>query len=119
MKIVLLGPQGSGKGTQAKLLKKEFKIPHISVGALFRQITKKKTSVLGRKLRNYMKKGELVPNKITIKVLKQRLDKRDCKKGFILDGYPRSLFQARELDKITTIDKLFYIHITDTLAVKR
>jgi len=119
MKIILLGPQGSGKGTQAKLLKKEIKLPHISVGALFRKISKKKTSILGKKLRNYMNKGLLVPNKITTKILKQRLEKKDCKKGFILDGCPRSLIQAKELDKITNIDKVFYIHITDTLAVKR
>ncbi len=119
MKIILLGPQGSGKGTQAKILKKEFKIPHISIGDLFREITKKKTSILGRKLKNYMNKGELVPNKITLKILKQRLNKRDCKKGFILDGFPRSLIQAKELDKIEKINKLFYVHVTDSLAVKR
>jgi len=66
-----------------------------------------------------MKRGLLVPNKITVKILKQRLKKSDCKKGFILDGFPRSLIQAKELDKITNIDKIFYIHITDTTAVKR
>ena len=63
MKIILLGPQGSGKGTQAKILKKEFKIPHISIGDLFREITKKKTSILGRKLKNYMNKVNYYKNK--------------------------------------------------------
>lgn len=119
MNLVLLGPQGSGKGTQAELLKKALGVPNISVGELFRQLSKDEKSDLGKELKYYINKGLLVPNEITTKILRQRLEKSDCKKGFILDGYPRSLIQAKELDKITDVDKIFYIHITDALAVKR
>lgn len=115
MKIIFIGPQGSGKGTQAKIISEELNIPHISTGDLFRALEGK----LKEEVNSYVKKGELVPDELTIKILKQRISKPDSKKGFILDGYPRNLNQAKLLEKITKIDKIIEIDITDDLAIKR
>ncbi|KHD35698.1 adenylate kinase [Clostridium acetobutylicum] len=98
MKIILLGPPGAGKGTQAKLISSEFSIPHISTGDIFRANISGKTE-LGMKAKGYMDKGLLVPDELTIDIVKDRISKDDCKSGFLLDGFPRTVNQAEALDK--------------------
>ncbi|MGB9779952.1 adenylate kinase [Caldanaerobacter sp.] len=98
MRIVLLGPPGAGKGTQALKIAKEFDIPHISTGDIFRQNLKDNTE-LGRLAKEYMDKGILVPDEVTNRIVEDRLKREDCRKGFLLDGYPRNIPQAEELDK--------------------
>jgi adenylate kinase len=97
--IILLGMPGTGKGTQAKFLKEKHAIPHISTGELFREAASKKTKV-GLKVKGFMEEGKLIPNGIVNEVILERLARDDCKKGFILDGYPRTIQQAKFLDKI-------------------
>jgi len=106
MRIVLLGPPGIGKGSYAKELSKRLDIPHISTGDIFREEIKKETE-LGKKVKEYVEKGELVPDEIVIEVVRNRLSQPDCQKGFILDGFPRTLNQAKALDEITKIDIVF------------
>jgi adenylate kinase len=97
MKVVLLGPPGAGKGTQAKQISKSFHIPHISTGDIFRKNISEK-SELGLKAKGYMDKGLLVPDELTIEIVKNRLAEDDCKNGFLLDGFPRTVKQAEALD---------------------
>lgn len=99
LNIVLLGPPGAGKGTQAELIKEKYGIPQISTGDIFRANIKKGTE-LGKKAKGYMDKGELVPDSLVVDLVKDRLGEDDCKNGFMLDGFPRTVFQAEELDKI-------------------
>lgn len=99
MHILLMGPPGAGKGTQAAELVKEFAIPHISTGDMFRAAIKEGTA-LGREAKVYMDQGKLVPDSVTIGIVRERLAKDDCKKGFILDGFPRTVEQADALDGI-------------------
>lgn len=103
MRLVFIGPPGIGKGTYASILSRKYGIPHISTGDIFREEIAKGTE-LGRKVKEYVEKGLLVPDEIVIEVVKQRLSQPDCQKGFILDGFPRTLKQAEALDQITTID---------------
>lgn len=118
MKIVLLGKPGSGKGSQAEFLVKKFKLCYIAMGNILREIEKQETE-LGTTVRKHIDKGELVPNEITIQILKKRLSEPDCAGGFLLDGFPRDLEQAEELEKISEIDKVIYLDIPDDLIVKR
>ncbi len=97
--IILLGPPGAGKGTQAARISEEFNIPHISSGNIFRENLKNK-SELGKIALEYIERGELVPDDVTIEMIKDRLDRPDCKKGALLDGFPRTPEQAIALDKI-------------------
>ncbi len=115
VKIIFIGPQGSGKGTQAKIISEELGIPHISTGDLFRALD----GELKEEVDSYINKGQLVPDELTVKILKERISKLDCKNGFILDGFPRNLDQARLLKKITEIDKVIEIDISDSLAIER
>lgn len=101
MNLVLLGPPGSGKGTLAKLLSSELSIPHISTGDILREEAKAGT-LLGKEVAPFMKKGELVPDDLVLEVIKTRLKKPDCQKGFLLDGFPRTLRQALGLDNMLT-----------------
>ncbi len=117
-KLVILGPQGSGKGTQADLLSKRYNIPHIDVGQVLREHVTKKTEI-GKKLEEPMKKGELLPHDLIDPVVEQRLSEPDCKKGFVLDGYPRQLEEAEFLDSIADLDAVIVLEIPDTVAVKR
>lgn len=103
MYILLMGPPGAGKGTQAAKLVERFDIPHISTGDMFRAAVKEQTE-LGKQAKAYMDAGQLVPDSVTIGIVKERLSKPDAQKGFILDGFPRTLEQARALD--TTLDEL-------------
>ena len=99
MNIVMMGAQGTGKGTVAGLLKESLNIPHISTGEIFRKNIKEGTE-LGKIATKYADEGKLVPDEVTNTMVKNRLEEEDCKNGFILDGYPRNLAQAEELDKI-------------------
>lgn len=118
LRIVLIGPQGCGKGTQAKLLAERYKIPHISTGDLLRESAEKGDGI-GLVIKNYLNKGKLIPTNTIIKIIEEKIKKPECKKGFILDGFPRNLDQAEALDEITEIDLVFIIDISDELAVKR
>jgi len=118
MKIVLLGPPGSGKGTQAQMICEKFNIPHISTGDIFRKNIKENTP-LGKKANEYISQGSLVPDSLTIDIVKDRLKESDCKNGFVLDGFPRNLLQTQELDKMTSIDKAIMINIKDEEIIKR
>ena len=99
MNIIMMGAQGTGKGTVAKILNDELGIPHISTGEIFRKNIKEGTE-LGKIATQYADEGKLVPDSVTNKMVKERLNESDCDKGFILDGYPRNLNQAKELDNI-------------------
>ncbi|MDP4012174.1 MAG: nucleoside monophosphate kinase [Candidatus Nanoarchaeia archaeon] len=118
MRIILLGKQGSGKGTCAEFLCEKLKVPHISTGERFRELSQE-GSELGNKIKNLIDAGNLVPDDVTINVLKDRLSKDDCKKGFILDGFPRNLDQAHVLEEVTDLDLVFVLNISDETAVKR
>lgn len=118
MKIVLLGPPGSGKGTQANLICQKYNIPHISTGDIFRKNISEKTE-LGVLANTYISQGQLVPDDVTISIVEDRLKQDDCKNGFILDGFPRNLYQAQALDKITNIDKAIMIDLADEIIISR
>jgi len=105
MNIILLGSPGVGKGTYATLLAKKYKIPHISTGDIFREAVKEK-SELGIKVKEFLDRGELVPDDITILVIKERLKKNDANVGFLLDGFPRTITQAEALENFKKIDKV-------------
>ena len=98
MKIVMLGAPGAGKGTQAKRIAEEYGVPHISTGDIFRANIKNNTP-LGQQAKIYMDKGELVPDELVVSLIMDRFDEPDCEKGYILDGYPRTIPQAEALDK--------------------
>lgn len=98
MKIVMLGAPGAGKGTQAKRIAAKFSIPHISTGDIFRANIKNNTP-LGAKAKSYMDKGELVPDELVIELIMDRFAQDDCVNGYVLDGFPRTIPQAEELDK--------------------
>ena len=117
-KLVMLGPQASGKGTQANLLSEHFDVPHISTGDILRQNLKDMTE-LGRVAKSYINKGQLVPDDVINKVIEKRLLKTDARDGFILDGYPRNVDQAEFLDERFSLDKVILIDVSDEEAVKR
>ena len=98
IRTILLGPPGAGKGTQAAKIVEKYNIPHISTGDIFRENISKGTA-LGKKAKEYMDKGELVPDDLVIEIATSRLLEDDCKKGFILDGFPRTVHQAEKLDE--------------------
>jgi adenylate kinase len=98
MKILFFGPNGSGKGTQGAKIKEKLGIPHIETGVIFRENIAAGTD-LGKEAKNYIDKGELVPDSITIPMIMDRLKEDDCKNGWLLDGFPRNLTQAKEMDK--------------------
>ena len=97
MKIIMLGAPGAGKGTQAKLIAEKYQIPHISTGDIFRANIKEGTE-LGKEAKEYMDKGQLVPDELTVRILLDRVSKDDCKNGYVLDGFPRTIPQAEVLD---------------------
>ncbi|MBI3440322.1 MAG: adenylate kinase [Proteobacteria bacterium] len=123
MRIILLGPPGAGKGTQARILMEKEGIAHISTGDLFRENVKNKT-VLGQQVESILKSGKLVPDQITIKMISERLDADDCKNGFILDGFPRNEAQAEALEKMLQekgikLDAVVQIEADDEKLVER
>ncbi|MBU0461482.1 MAG: adenylate kinase [Nanoarchaeota archaeon] len=118
MNIIFMGQQGAGKGTVAAIAKHDFKVPHISTGDIFREAIKNQTE-LGKLASSYINKGKLVPDDVTLKIVEERLSKEDCKKGFILDGFPRTLNQAKLLDKAVKIERVVLLDIKDDLTVYR
>lgn len=123
MIIIFMGPPGSGKGTQAKVLAEKLAIPHISLGDLLREEVRQ-GSELGRRAQEFMNAGKLVPDELTIKLADQRTSKADCVKGFLIDGYPRSLAQAEAFDRMLEgkgllLDYAVYFAISEDEVVKR
>ena len=123
MKIIMLGAPGAGKGTQAKMIAKEYGIPHISTGDIFRANIKEGTE-LGKEAKTYMDKGQLVPDELTVKILLDRVAKDDCKNGYVLDGFPRTIPQAEVLEKALNelndkIDFAIDVNVPDENIVRR
>jgi adenylate kinase len=118
--VILLGPPGSGKGTQAKMLSAALSIPAISTGDLFREHMRNDTP-LGIEAKGYINAGKLVPDDVTLRMLDERLQSADCKKGFLLDGVPRTIYQAESIERTLSMDKpiVFNLHVSDDTIVKR
>ena len=116
--IVILGPPGVGKGTYAEFLSKKYGIPKISVGDLFRDAIKKRTE-LGKKIKDYVSSGELVPDETVIELVKNRLEEPDCKNGFLLDGYPRTVPQAEAMMKFKKTDAALNFVAPDEVIMER
>ncbi|CCU77686.1 Adenylate kinase [Halanaerobium saccharolyticum subsp. saccharolyticum DSM 6643] len=123
MDMILLGLPGVGKGTQAKKLEDKLEIPHIATGDIFRKAIKNKTP-LGKKAKSFIDAGELVPDEVTIGIVEERLKESDCKDGFILDGFPRTIAQAEALDEILSeqnreLDLAIYLQAEIDILVER
>ena len=123
MRILIMGRPGAGKGTQAANIKEYYGIPHISTGDMFRAAIKEGTD-LGKLAQSYMEKGALVPDEVTIGIVKERLLKDDCKKGFLLDGFPRNVHQAEELDKFMNaegikLDAVLDVNVDSSILIRR
>ena len=123
MKIIMLGAPGAGKGTQAKMIAEKYSIPHVSTGDIFRANIKDQTE-LGMEAKKYMDQGLLVPDELTVKILLDRVAKDDCKNGYVLDGFPRTIPQAEVLDEAVSelnesIDFAINVDVKDENIVKR
>ena len=123
MKIIMLGAPGAGKGTQAKMIAEKYSIPHVSTGDIFRANIKNGTD-LGKEAKSYMDKGELVPDELTVRILLDRVAQEDCKNGYVLDGFPRTIPQAEvlqsELNKQgTDVDFAINVDVPDENIIKR
>jgi adenylate kinase len=123
LRTILLGPPGAGKGTQADKIVEKYNIPHISTGDIFRDNIKNGTE-LGKKAQEYMNKGELVPDDLVIEIATDRLLKDDCKNGFLLDGFPRTVYQAEKLDAFLEahgqkLDKVLDLEVGEDLLMVR
>ena len=123
MKIIMLGAPGAGKGTQAKQIADKYGVPHISTGDIFRANIKNGTE-LGKKAKEYMDQGLLVPDELTCDLVMDRIQQDDCKNGFILDGFPRTVQQAEELDKILAskgkkVDKVYNLTTPEEEIIER
>jgi adenylate kinase len=118
MKLIMLGPPGSGKGTYASRMVPKLGIPAISTGEMFRENIRNNTET-GKIAKAYMDRGELAPDELTVKMLKERIAKADAKKGFILDGFPRTIPQADALGKITKIDFVVNLVVPDKIVIAR
>ena len=123
MKIIMLGAPGAGKGTQAKMIADKYMVPHISTGDIFRLNIKNGTE-LGMEAKKYMDQGQLVPDELTVKILLDRVAKDDCKNGYVLDGFPRTIPQAEVLDEALTklgdkIDYAIDVDVPDENIINR
>ena len=118
MNIIFLGPPGAGKGTQAQLLTKELGIPQISTGDMLRKAMREGTKT-GLEAKRYVESGGLVPDEVVIAIVKERLAEDDCKNGYMLDGFPRTVFQAEELAKFAKIDVAVDLDLPDEVIVER
>lgn len=123
MYLLIMGPPGAGKGTQALLIKQTYNIPHISTGEMFREAISNNTP-LGKKAKEIISSGNLVPDEITIQIVSEKLISMDNKKGFLLDGFPRTLFQAQKLDEILNklsikIDAVINIVVEQDILIDR
>ena len=123
MNLLVLGPQGSGKGTQAARISADHGIPHVSTGEMFRAAIAEGTE-LGRQVEPILASGELVPDELTVALIRERLSRADAAEGFVLDGFPRNLAQAEELDEMLaeigrTLDAVLFFDIPDQVALER
>lgn len=123
MKIIMLGAPGAGKGTQAKMIAEKYSIPHVSTGDIFRANIKNGTE-LGMEAKKYMDQGQLVPDELTVKILLDRVAQDDCKNGYVLDGFPRTIPQAEVLDKALTeindkVDYAINVDVPDENIINR
>jgi adenylate kinase len=123
MRLIIFGPQGAGKGTQAELISKKYGVPAISTGEIFRWAIKGKTA-LGLKVQQYLDEGRLVPDQLTIGVVRERLEAADARDGFLLDGFPRNLEQARALDAIladagASLDAALVLDVPEEVSLRR
>ena len=123
MNLILMGLPGAGKGTQAEKIVEQYAIPHISTGDMFRSAIKEGTA-LGNEAKTYMDKGELVPDEVTIGIVKERLSKPDCEKGFLLDGFPRTVAQAEALERLlnelnTKLDYVLHVKVPTEKLIER
>jgi adenylate kinase len=123
MRVILLGPPGAGKGTQAAVIVNEFGIPHISTGDIFRYNIKQGTE-LGKEAKAYMDQGKLVPDELVVAIVEDRLKKEDCQKGFLLDGFPRTVVQAAALDQVlgnmnVSLNKVINIEVDKDKLIQR
>ena len=123
MRLLIMGRPGAGKGTQAANIKEYYGIPHISTGDMFRAAIKEGTE-LGKLAKSYMDKGALVPDEVTIGIVKERLLKDDCKKGFLLDGFPRNVLQAEALDSFMkeqgiSLDAVLDVNVDASILIRR
>ncbi len=123
MRLILFGPPGCGKGTQALIIKNIFGIPHLSTGDMLRDAVISKTEI-GKKVKNIMESGKLVSDNTVIDIIKERISEKDCDKGFIFDGFPRTLPQAEHLEKILkdkgeTISHVIEFEIVETVLIER
>lgn len=118
MKIVLLGAPGAGKGTQADGISKRFNIVHISTGDIFRKNIKEQTEI-GKVAKSYIDKGDLVPDEVTCEIVRLRLAEEDCKNGYLLDGFPRDIFQAEKLSEIDSIDYCINLDVPQEKLIAR
>lgn len=116
--IILLGPPGAGKGTQAVRIAEKYCIAHISTGDIFRKNIKEQTPI-GKVAKSYIDNGQLVPDEVVVEIVKNRLAEEDCKKGYLLDGFPRTIEQAERLAEITSIDTVLNLDIDLGLLMKR
>ncbi len=118
MNIILLGAPGAGKGTQASKISDAYQLPHISTGDIFRENIKNQTPI-GVLAKSFIDKGQLVPDEVTCKIVEDRISREDCKNGYMLDGFPRTIAQAEELDKIAKIDLVINIDVDHSLLLDR
>lgn len=118
MNLIMFGPPGGGKGTYASRISEKHDIPHVAPGDIFRSEVNE-GSELGKKVKDYLDRGELVPDEVVNEVMKKRLSKPDCQEGFVLDGYPRTLSQAKALDKIAGIDLVINLKVSDDVIINR
>jgi len=118
MNIILLGAPGAGKGTQASKISDNYSLPHISTGDIFRENIKNQTPI-GLLAKSYIDQGQLVPDEVTCKIVEERISREDCKNGYMLDGFPRTIAQAEALDKITNIDLVINIDVDFSLLLDR
>jgi len=118
MKLVIFGPPSAGKGTQAQKLSKQYGVPQVATGDLLRKAVADKTP-LGLKVKSYLDQGKLGPDELIVQLIKERVAKPDCKKGFLLDGFPRTMGQAKELERMTDIDLVLSIVVDFESLVER
>jgi adenylate kinase len=123
MRLILLGPPNAGKGTQAQSLVETYQIPQISTGDIFRANIRQGTP-LGNKAKNYLDQGQLVPDELVVEIVKDRLQQPDCQPGFLLDGFPRTVFQAEALETFLlehdlTLDRVINIHVSRDVLIER
>ena len=118
MNIILLGAPGAGKGTQATKISEKYRLPHISTGDIFRDNIKRQTPV-GLLAKSYTDNGKLVPDEVTFEIVKGRLEADDCKNGYLLDGFPRNLFQAATLESFSKADAVLNIDVDLSLLMAR